>query len=172
MTNAPAEGMTWSCFRTTPATRSTRLWLQRWLAADVVTWDSPIPSGVANRSSSHRSTSLKPVSDGGWHSILGEDGGKFAVLSATPDAANQNAWIASLEEVLATDAYANLELLDIVYGNDESEESYNQALALVDKYSGHGADHGSDVGRYRRGCQGDAGRRSLRPGQGFRSRTA
>jgi rhamnose transport system substrate-binding protein len=30
--------------------------------------------------------------------------------------------------------YANLELLDIVYGNDQSEDSYNQALALVDKY--------------------------------------
>jgi rhamnose transport system substrate-binding protein len=28
-------------------------------------------------------------------SILGEDGGKFAVLSASPDAANQNAWIES-----------------------------------------------------------------------------
>jgi rhamnose transport system substrate-binding protein len=67
--------------------------------------------------------------------ILGDDGGKFAVLSASPDAANQNAWIAALEEVLATDAkYANLELLDIVYGMDQSEESYQQALALVDKY--------------------------------------
>jgi rhamnose transport system substrate-binding protein len=30
--------------------------------------------------------------------------------------------------------YVNLELLDIVYGNDQFEDSYNQALALVDKY--------------------------------------
>ena len=30
--------------------------------------------------------------------------------------------------------YANLELVDIVYGNDQSEDSYNQALALVAKY--------------------------------------
>src|SRR4029453_17475088 len=66
--------------------------------------------------------------------ILGADGGKFAVLSASPDAANQNAWIASLQEVLQDEAYSKLELLDIVYGNDQSEESYNQALALVDKY--------------------------------------
>ena len=28
----------------------------------------------------------------------------------------------------------NIELVDTVYGNDESEESYNQALALVDQY--------------------------------------
>jgi len=68
-------------------------------------------------------------------SILGDDGGKFAILSASPDAANQNAWIAAMEEVLANDpTYASLELLDIVYGNDQSEDSYNQALALVDKY--------------------------------------
>jgi rhamnose transport system substrate-binding protein len=68
-------------------------------------------------------------------SILGDDGGKFAILSASPDAANQNAWIAAMEEVLETNPeYASLELLDIVYGNDQSEDSYNQALALVDKY--------------------------------------
>ena len=42
---------------------------------------------------------------------------------------------AALEEVLASDdTYASLELVDIVYGNDQSEDSYNQALALVDKY--------------------------------------
>lgn len=57
------------------------------------------------------------------------------MLSASPDASNQNAWIASLEDVLANDdTYAALNLVDIVYGNDQSEDSYNQALALVDKY--------------------------------------
>ncbi|MCB0124050.1 MAG: substrate-binding domain-containing protein, partial [Caldilineaceae bacterium] len=67
--------------------------------------------------------------------IIGEDGGQFAVLSASPDAANQNAWIAALQEVLENDdTYAALELVDIVYGNDQSEDSYDQALALVDKY--------------------------------------
>ena len=66
--------------------------------------------------------------------ILGADGGKFAILSASPDAANQNAWIAAMKEALKDPKYAKLELLDIVYGNDQSEESYNQALALVDKY--------------------------------------
>ena len=52
-----------------------------------------------------------------------------------PDAPNQNAWNAALEEVLSTDStYASLELVDTVCGNDESEESYNQALALVDQH--------------------------------------
>lgn len=67
--------------------------------------------------------------------LLGEEGGQFAILSATPDASNQNAWIAAMQEVLENDeAYANLELVDIVYGNDQSEDSYNQALGLVDRY--------------------------------------
>jgi rhamnose transport system substrate-binding protein len=66
--------------------------------------------------------------------ILGEDGGKFAILSAGPDSANQNAWIAAMEDVLATPEYANLELLETVYGNDETEKSTQEALALVDKY--------------------------------------
>ncbi len=103
----------------------------------VVTWDSPIPSAegeqvfVAQVDFDETGTVMADMA----LSILGDDGGKFAVLSASPDAANQNAWIAALEEVLANDAtYASLELLDIVYGNDQSEDSYNQALALVDKY--------------------------------------
>ena len=40
-----------------------------------------------------------------------------------------------MQEVLENDpAYASLELLEIVYGNDVSEDSYEQALALVDKH--------------------------------------
>ena len=66
--------------------------------------------------------------------ILGEDGGDFAVLSATPDAANQNSWIAAMQNALEDDKYAALNLVDIVYGDDQSEKSYNQALALIDKY--------------------------------------
>jgi rhamnose transport system substrate-binding protein len=103
----------------------------------VVTWDSPIPSGegeqlfIAQVDFDETGTVMADMA----LSILGDDGGKFAVLSASPDAANQNAWIAALQKVLETDPkYAKLELLDIVYGNDQSEDSYNQALALVSKY--------------------------------------
>lgn len=102
----------------------------------VVTWDSPIPSAegeqlfIAQVDFDETGTVMADMA----HNILG-GAGKFAVLSASPDAANQNAWIAAMEEVLANDdKYADLELLDIVYGNDQSEDSYNQALALVDKY--------------------------------------
>ena len=67
-------------------------------------------------------------------SILGEDGGQFAILSASPDAANQNAWIAAMETALEDPKYANLELLEIVYGDDQSEKSYEQAQALISKH--------------------------------------
>ncbi|MBK8903894.1 MAG: substrate-binding domain-containing protein [Anaerolineaceae bacterium] len=103
----------------------------------VVTWDSPIPSAEGEQvfiAQVDFDETGKVMADMAL-SIMGEDGGQFAILSASPDAANQNAWIAAMEEVLATDdTYASLELVDIVYGNDESEESYNQALALVDQY--------------------------------------
>lgn len=67
--------------------------------------------------------------------ILGANGGNFAVLSATADAANQNAWIASLKDALKNNPkYAKLNLLDVVYGNDDANKSYTEAQGLVDKY--------------------------------------
>ena len=102
----------------------------------VVTWDSPIPSGEGEQlfvAQVDFAETGKVMADMSLN-ILGEEGGKFAILSASPDAANQNAWIASMQEALKDPKYSKLELLDIVYGNDQSEDSYNQALALVDKY--------------------------------------
>lgn len=102
----------------------------------VVTWDSPIPSGegesvfVAQVDFGSIGTVMADMA----HSILGGKG-KMAILSATPDAANQNAWIASLKEVMAKDPkYKDIQIVDTVYGDDQSEVSYNRALALVDKY--------------------------------------
>ena len=101
----------------------------------VVTWDSPIPSGAGEDVFVAQVDfgSIGVVMADMAHSILGGEG-QMAVLSATPDAANQNAWIASMQEALKGDKYAGIELVDIVYGDDQSEVSYNRALALVDKY--------------------------------------
>jgi len=101
----------------------------------VVTWDSPIPSSegeqlfVAQVDFNEIGVVMADMA----HSILG-GAGKFAVLSATPDAANQNAWIAAMKEALKASKYGKLQLLDVVYGDDISEVSYNKALALLDKY--------------------------------------
>lgn len=100
----------------------------------VVTWDSPIPSAegeqvfIAQVDFDQTGVVMADMA----LSIIGE--GDFAVLSATPDAANQNAWIAAMQNALADEKYAPINLVDIVYGDDQSEKSYNQALALVDKY--------------------------------------
>jgi len=102
----------------------------------VVSWDSPIPSSegesvfVAQVDFDETGQVMADMAV----DILGDDGGQFAILSATPDAANQNAWIAAMEEVISGEEYANLELVDTVYGNDVAEDSVNQALALVDQY--------------------------------------
>ncbi len=102
----------------------------------VVTWDSPIPSGKGE------SFFVAQVDFGSIGVVMADmalelagGSGEFAVLSASPDAANQNAWIDALKKTLETDAkYKDLKLVDVVYGNDQSEESYNKALGLVDKY--------------------------------------
>jgi rhamnose transport system substrate-binding protein len=102
----------------------------------VVSWDSPIPSAngesvfIAQVDFDETGQVLADMA----LDILGDDGGQFAILSATPEAANQNAWIAAMEEVIQGDEYADLELVDTVYGNDVAEDSVNQALALVDQY--------------------------------------
>jgi rhamnose transport system substrate-binding protein len=102
----------------------------------VVSWDSPIPSAegesvfVAQVDFDETGQVMADMA----RSILGDDGGQFAILSATPEAANQNAWIAAMEEVLQGDEYSDLELVDTVYGNDVAEDSVNQALALVDSH--------------------------------------
>jgi rhamnose transport system substrate-binding protein len=102
----------------------------------VVTWDSPIPSAKGESlfvAQVDFDETGKVMADMAL-SILGEEGGKFAILSASPDAANQNAWIAAMQEALKDPKYAKLELLEIVYGDDQSEKSYDQAEALISKY--------------------------------------
>lgn len=102
----------------------------------MVTWDSPIPSAegedvfVAQVDFTETGRVMADMA----LKILGPDGGKFAILSASPDAANQNSWIAAMEQALKDPKYAKLQQVGIVYGNDQSELSYNKALALVDKY--------------------------------------
>lgn len=102
----------------------------------VVSWDSPIPSSegesvfIAQVDFDETGQVMADMA----LNILGEDGGQFAILSATPEAANQNAWITAMEEVIAGDDFASLELVDTVYGNDVFEDSVDVALALVDQY--------------------------------------
>ena len=102
----------------------------------VVTWDSPIPSSEGEDVfvAQVDFNDIGKVMADMTLDLTGPEGGEFAILSASPDAANQNAWIAAMKTALKDPKYAKLKLDDIVYGNDESEKSYTQAQALIDKY--------------------------------------
>lgn len=61
--------------------------------------------------------------------------GQVAILSATPNATNQNAWIEMMETMIAEDdAYSGLEIVDVVYGNDEDQKSFQETQALLQTY--------------------------------------
>ena len=61
--------------------------------------------------------------------------GDFAILSATTTAPFQLGVIAAIEDLLASDpAYADMKLVDIVYGNDEPEKSTTETAGLLTKH--------------------------------------
>jgi rhamnose transport system substrate-binding protein len=60
--------------------------------------------------------------------------GEIAILSATAQATNQNAWIAVMKKVLEKPEYKNLKLVDVVYGDDQSDKSYREAIGLLRKH--------------------------------------
>jgi rhamnose transport system substrate-binding protein len=57
--------------------------------------------------------------------------GEFAILSATPNATNQNAWIEAMKMELAKPENAGLKLVDTVYGNDQDQKSFQETQGLL-----------------------------------------
>lgn len=61
--------------------------------------------------------------------------GQFAILSATSQAANQNAWIDAMKKIMEEDdKYGKLELVEVAYGDDEPQKSTDQTAALLQNY--------------------------------------
>lgn len=60
--------------------------------------------------------------------------GKFAILSATTDAPDQNFWIRGMKEALNQPKYAGMELVATVYGDDDPQKSLVEAEALLTRY--------------------------------------
>jgi rhamnose transport system substrate-binding protein len=56
--------------------------------------------------------------------------GEIAILSASANATNQNAWIATMEEYLASD-YPDITLVETVYGDDDDQTSFDKTAALL-----------------------------------------
>jgi len=60
--------------------------------------------------------------------------GQVAILSATPQAPNQRQWVNWCYEELKDPKYANIEIVDVVFGDDLPEKSYEKALGLLKSY--------------------------------------
>ena len=61
--------------------------------------------------------------------------GDWAILSATSQATNQNAWIDAMKKLMESDPkYAKLNLVEVAYGDDEPQKSTDQTQALLQNY--------------------------------------
>jgi rhamnose transport system substrate-binding protein len=58
--------------------------------------------------------------------------GKFAVVTATPTSTNQNSWLAQMRTALAN--HPGLEMVAVAYGDDVSDKSYREAVALLKQH--------------------------------------
>jgi rhamnose transport system substrate-binding protein len=58
------------------------------------------------------------------------DTGEIAILSASANATNQNAWIDLMKKDLAAN-HPNVKLVDVVYGNDDDQTSFDKTAALL-----------------------------------------
>ncbi|WP_207455695.1 rhamnose ABC transporter substrate-binding protein [Herbiconiux sp. SYSU D00978] len=61
------------------------------------------------------------------------DQGQVAILSASANATNQNAWIELMQEELEAN-HPNIELVDVVYGDDDDQTSFDRTAALLQTY--------------------------------------
>jgi rhamnose transport system substrate-binding protein len=61
------------------------------------------------------------------------DSGEIAILSASANATNQNAWIKLMKADLAKN-HPNVKLDSVVYGNDDDQTSFDKTAALLQSY--------------------------------------
>ena len=61
------------------------------------------------------------------------EGGDVAILSAASTATNQNAWIEAAKAVLP-EKFPNINLVSVVYGDDDSVKSTDEAKGLIASY--------------------------------------
>jgi len=66
--------------------------------------------------------------------LIGGDG-EFAILSSTPTATNQNAWIDFMKKKMAAEPkYAKMKLVQVAYGEESEQVNQQQAVALTQAF--------------------------------------
>jgi rhamnose transport system substrate-binding protein len=103
--------------------------------AKVVTYDSDTKPECRDLFINHATSEgiakvqIKLISE-----AIGAEGGEIAILSATANATNQNAWIEMMKTELAKPEYSKLKLVDTVYGDDDDQKSFQEAQGLLAKH--------------------------------------
>jgi len=57
--------------------------------------------------------------------------GEVAILSATAQATNQNIWIGEMKKALTKPEFSKIKLIATVYGDDQADKSYREAIGLL-----------------------------------------
>ena len=60
--------------------------------------------------------------------------GEIAILSATANATNQNAWIDVMKETLKKPEYKDIKLVKVAYGDDDDQKSFQETQGLIQAY--------------------------------------
>src|SRR3954469_11553255 len=60
--------------------------------------------------------------------------GDIAILSATPNATNQNTWIKYMKDELSKPKYSGMKLVKTAYGNDDDQKSFTETQGLLQAY--------------------------------------
>src|SRR4029078_8694959 len=58
----------------------------------------------------------------------------IAILSATANATNQNAWIKVMKETLKDPKYKDMKLVKVAYGDDDDQKSFQETQGLIQAY--------------------------------------
>jgi rhamnose transport system substrate-binding protein len=100
----------------------------------VISYDSDVaPDARTLFINQAKGDSLAAMMLDSMHNMIG--GGEFAILSSTPTATNQNAWINFIKAKLSSDPkYAGMKLVQIAYGQESEQVNQQQALALVEAF--------------------------------------
>lgn len=67
-------------------------------------------------------------------SALLEGEGQWAVLSTSENATNQKRWLEAMQSIMGEEAYEKMELIEVIYGGDDEEESTKKMVKLLEDY--------------------------------------
>jgi rhamnose transport system substrate-binding protein len=101
----------------------------------VITYDSDVaPDARSIFVNQAKGDSLAEMMLESAYNLMGGEG-EFAILSSTPTATNQNAWIDFMKARMAAESkYSKMELVQVAYGEESEQINQQQALALVQAF--------------------------------------